>query len=54
MTMQRTKNQSLSEEEWKELIALKNAINIDPATVHPKKMELFVDLMVRSLKERGG
>ena len=38
----------LSTEEWDELVALKNAINYNPASVHPKKMELFTELLVRS------
>lgn len=41
---------NLSEEEWNELVALKNAINHNPASVHPEKMELFTELMVRSLE----
>ncbi len=44
----------LSAEEWEELIALKQAINDNPATVHFEKMEKFSELMVRSLQERGG
>ena len=38
----------LSTEEWNELVALKNAINYNPASVHPRKMELFTELLVRS------
>jgi hypothetical protein len=38
----------LSDEEWNELVALKNAINYNPASVHPRKMELFTELLVRS------
>ena len=44
----------LSIEEWEELIALKLAINDNPATVHFEQMEKFSKLMVRSLQERGG
>lgn len=44
----------LSTKEWEELIALKLAINDNPATVHFEKMEIFSELMVRSLQERGG
>lgn len=53
MTFTKTSN-DLSNEEWEELVVLKNAINYDPASVHYEKMERFADLMVRSLKERGG
>lgn len=41
-------NSQLSEEEWKELVALKKQINQNPAAVHPDKMELFTELLVRS------
>ena len=43
----------LSTEEWDELVALKNAINYNPASVHPKKMELFTELLVRSWEGKG-
>jgi hypothetical protein len=42
----------LSTEEWNELVALKEAINYNPASVHPKKMELFTELLVRSWSEK--
>lgn len=54
MTLHRNSNSSLSEQEWEELVALKEAINYDPASVHYDRMEKFADLMVRSLQERGG
>lgn len=54
MTLSRTAVRPLTEEEWNELIALKDAINYSPHTVTPEKMELFSNLMVRSLQERGG
>lgn len=44
----------LSTEEWSELFALKNAINYNPHTVSPERMEKFSELMVRSLRLRGG
>lgn len=49
MTYAQTKNNTLSDAEWQELVALKNAINDNPASVHPDKMELFTELFVRSL-----
>jgi hypothetical protein len=49
MTYSKTSNSTLSQEEWDELVALKNAINVNPAAVHPEKMELFTELLVRSL-----
>jgi hypothetical protein len=48
MTYSQSKNNSLSQEEWDELVALKEAINQNPASVHPDKMELFTQLLVRS------
>ena len=40
------KGPNLSNEEWNELVALKDAINHNPASVHPEKMELFNELML--------
>ena len=54
MTLARIKDSKLTQEEWNELVALKDAINYDPHTVTPEKMELFSELMVRSLIEKGG
>jgi hypothetical protein len=48
MTYSPNQNQQLTEEEWQELAALKDQINQNPAAVHPNKMELFTDLLVRS------
>jgi hypothetical protein len=53
MTLAKTVAKTLTTDEWEELFALKNAINDDPASVIPKKMERFTELMVRSLQERG-
>jgi len=50
MSFSRTGTKDLTSEEWDELVALKNAINQNPASVHPEKMELFTDLLVRSLE----
>lgn len=49
MTYSKSTDSNLSQEEWDELVALKNAINTNPAAVHPEKMELFTELLVRSL-----
>jgi len=43
----------LTQEEWKELVDLKNAINQYPASVHPDKMERFTQLFVRSIEGKG-
>jgi len=53
MTLARTGSSNLTTEEWNELVALKDAINYDPASVHFKKMERFTELMVRSLEGKG-
>jgi len=48
MTYLQSSVQPLTDAEWKELVALKEAINLNPASVHPEKMELFTQLLVRS------
>jgi len=48
MTLAKTGPETLSQEEWNELVALKDAINQNPAAVHPDKMELFTKLLVKS------
>jgi hypothetical protein len=48
MTYSQPKTEQLTDAEWKELVALKEAINQNPAAVHPEKMELFTELLVRS------
>ncbi len=50
MTLTKTGTEILTPEEWQELVALKEAINDNPATVHPQKMEKFTELLVRSLE----
>ena len=54
MTHSARKEQKLTEAEWKEMTALKNAINQLPQSVVPEKMEEFTEYLVRSLRERGG
>ena len=53
MTLARTGTSELTKEEWDELVALKDAINYDPSSVHYEKMERFTELMVRSLEGKG-
>jgi hypothetical protein len=43
----------LTQDEWDELIVLKNAITYSPSTVHPVKMERFTQLFAKSLKGKG-
>ena len=49
MTLSKSGTEELTKEEWNELVALKEAINDNPASVHPEKMEKFTELFVRSL-----
>ncbi len=53
MTLAKTGPKTLTEEEWGELVALKDAITYAPQTVSAKKMEKFTELMVRSLEGKG-
>jgi len=53
MTLAKTGTAELTTEEWKELNALREAINLDPHHVHPNKMEKFTELFVRSLEGKG-
>ena len=53
MTLAKTGTSELTKEEWNELVALKEAINYNPSTVTPDKMELFTELMVRSLEGKA-
>jgi len=48
------KQEKLTDDEYNEMTAIKNAINDLPHAVHPNKMEQFTEYFVRSLKERGG
>jgi hypothetical protein len=54
MTLQNRINTPLSDTEYNDMLALKNAINYDISTVVPEKMEEFSDYLVRSLRELGG
>ena len=50
MTLAKTGTDVLTQEEWDELIALKEAISYAPQTVSAEKMEKFAELMVRTLE----
>jgi hypothetical protein len=50
MTLAKTGSENLTQEEWSELVALKDAITYAPQTVSAEKMEKFTELMVRSLE----
>lgn len=43
----------LSDEEWNEMVALKDTIRINPFAVTPDAMERFTSLLVRSLYGKG-
>ena len=53
MTQVSTRNPKLTQAEWDELVALKEAIDYNPSQVHYDKMERFTDLFVRSLYGKG-
>ena len=53
MTLAKTGTKNLSQEEWNELVALKDAITYAPQTVSAEKMEKFTELMVRSLEGKS-
>lgn len=46
--------EKLTDDEFNEMIALKDAIDYDISQVVPEKMEAFTEYLVRSLKEKGG
>lgn len=50
MTLSKTGTADLTQEEWNELVALKDAISYSPQTVSAERMEKFAELMVRSLE----
>lgn len=50
MTLPKSSTEILTQEEWNELVALKEAITYSPQTVSAEKMEKFAELMVRSLE----
>lgn len=54
MTLPKQPNNDLTTEEWKEMVALRNAIHDLPQSVSPDKMEQFTAYLVRSIRENGG
>jgi hypothetical protein len=54
MTLSSVNQNKLTDAEFEEMVALKNAINELPQSVVPEKMEQFTEYLVRSLKEKGG
>lgn len=54
MTLAKSNNNKLTDDEFYEMNALKNAINDLPQAVVPEKMEEFTAYLVQSLRERGG
>ncbi len=46
--------EKLTDTEWNEMTALKDAIDYNISQVAPQKMEAFTEYLVRSLKEKGG
>ena len=54
MTLPSKGQTKLTDDEFNEMTALKNAINQLPQSVSPEKMETFTEYLVRSLREKGG
>jgi hypothetical protein len=54
MTYQTKRDIKLTDTEYDEMVALKNAIDYNISTVIPDEMEAFTEYLVRSLRERGG
>lgn len=48
-----TSDKMLTQKEWNELNALKNAISYNPASVCADEQELFTQLLIRSFETRG-
>jgi hypothetical protein len=53
MTFSPTKDTPLTEEEWTEMVALKEAIKYYPHAISPEDMEKFTSFLVRSFNERS-
>ena len=43
----------MTQDEWNEMKALKDAISLYPQSVHPDKMARFTELLVLSLHGKG-
>jgi len=54
MSFSSNHKEKLTDAEWNEMAALKDAINHDISQVAPQKMEAFTEYLVRSLREKGG
>lgn len=54
MTLPSANQDKLTDAEFEEMVALKNAINELPQSVVPEKLEQFTEYLVRSLREKGG
>lgn len=44
---------TISEKEWKDLVHLKDEISNNPSAICPEEMELFTELLVKSLYGKG-
>jgi len=53
MTLPKASTTNLTDDEWNELVALKDAITYYPQTVSAAKMEKFAELMVRTLEGKS-
>jgi hypothetical protein len=49
----RNRAKILDEQEWNELVHLKSEITVNPTALDADAMELFTELLVRSLQGKG-
>jgi hypothetical protein len=54
MTFPRKSDDTLNQDEWNEMRALKDAMNHDVSQVHPDRMEKFTEYLIRSMRQMGG
>jgi hypothetical protein len=45
-----SKSTELTQEEWNDMKAIRNAIKERPHSVHPDKMEAFTEYLIRSMR----
>ena len=54
MTFSKQTSKNTIENTWNDIAAIKNAMNDNPASVHPDKMEQLTEYLVATIKEMGG
>jgi tRNA A37 threonylcarbamoyladenosine synthetase subunit TsaC/SUA5/YrdC len=54
MTLPKQTSKNIVENSWNDIAAIKNAMNDNPASVHPDKMEQLTEYLVATMKKMGG